>query len=194
MHIYLHSYRQCLMSTFQYLLWSSHSVQSLVVPTQRVVFYWYKSATVRGSCTSWMSLQLWWKSSMSLHRNRWKAVLVLSSLKTFSLSASLLRRLLDRFRYCFQGQYLANLWLFIFVWEVSVSSKTLSVSMSVPIAYQIQVVEARNRKVLPCETSPADSRGQQEQFAPGPQCEGGPKQWWTLSNKISFIHIASLRG
>ena len=83
MHIYLHSYRQCLMSTFQYLLWSSHSVQSLVVPTQRVVFCWYKSATVRGSCTSWMSLHLWWKSSMSLHRNRWKAVLVLSSLKTY---------------------------------------------------------------------------------------------------------------
>ena len=28
------------------------------------------------------------------------------------------------------------------------------------------------------------------QFAPGPQCEGGPKQCWTLSNKIRFIiHI-----
>ena len=39
-----------------------------------------------GACTSWMSSQPWRKSSKKL-----KAVLVLSSLMTFSLSASLLR-------------------------------------------------------------------------------------------------------
>ena len=38
----------------------------------------------------------------------------------------------------------------------------------------------------------ADRGGQQGQFTPGPQCEGGPKQSWTLSNKIRFIiHIQS---
>ena len=70
MCIYLHS--QCLMATFQYFSWSSCSVQSLVVPTRRMVFCGYKSTTVQGSL--WMSLQPWRKS--------WKAVLVLSSLKT----------------------------------------------------------------------------------------------------------------
>ena len=52
------------MSTCQYL-WSSCSVDPLVVPTGWS-FCWYISARVRGA--------------KSLHSNRWKAVLVLSSL------------------------------------------------------------------------------------------------------------------
>ena len=44
------------MSTIQYLLWSSCSVQSLIVSTRRIIFCWFKSATVRGACTLWMSL------------------------------------------------------------------------------------------------------------------------------------------
>ena len=45
-------------------------------------FCWYKSATVWGTCKSWMSSQPLRKSSKSLHINRWKGVLVLSSLET----------------------------------------------------------------------------------------------------------------
>ena len=63
---------------------------------------------------SWMSSQPWQNYSKILHSNRWKAVLVLSSLKTyninFTLSALFVRRLLDCFRQCFQDWYLTNLW------------------------------------------------------------------------------------
>ena len=80
MCIYLRS--QCLMLTFRYLLWSSCSVQPLVVPTGRkMVFLAMKSATVRESARNR------WKSS---HRNRSKAVLVLSEIfwECFVASAS----------------------------------------------------------------------------------------------------------
>ena len=81
MDIHLHS--QCLMATFKYWLWSSCSIQSLVVPTERVVFCWYGSARVWGACTLWMVLQPWLKSPKGLYSNKWKGVLVLSSLKTY---------------------------------------------------------------------------------------------------------------
>lgn len=95
---------QCLVSTFEYLFVMQlfNSVSSR--PYREIIFCWYKSVTVRGACTLWMSLQLWRKSSRSFHSNSWKAVLVLSSWRltaTFSLSALLLQHLLDHFRHWF---------------------------------------------------------------------------------------------
>ena len=55
MNIYL--CRQCLMSTFRYLLWSSYSVQSLVVPTGEMVFLSIQICNSWGSCTLWISSQ-----------------------------------------------------------------------------------------------------------------------------------------
>ena len=77
-------------------------------------FCWYKSATVWGACTSWMSSQPWRKSSKSLHSNRWKAVLVLLALKTdngiFFDCFSIFWTVSD---IVFKADNLANLW-FIF--------------------------------------------------------------------------------
>ena len=49
---------QCLMLTFQHL-WSSCSIQSLVISKGRMVFLLTQISTVWWPCASWMSLQPW---------------------------------------------------------------------------------------------------------------------------------------
>ena len=105
-----------------------------------------KSATAWGTCTLWMrmSLQVWWNSSKSLHSNRWKAVLVLSSLWTYddiffecfvaSVSSGPFHTLISRLISC-------QLVLWCFDLSKSLASQTLSISAAVPITHQIWVLE-----------------------------------------------------
>ena len=121
MRVYVHS--QCLMSTFQYLLWSSCSRSVSSCPYKKS-FCWYKSAKVWKACTLWMSLQPRPKSSKSLLSNRWKAVLVLSSLKTYNIS----------FGYFIVSVSSGPLWLFKISWKtVRLASQSFSISVTAPI-------------------------------------------------------------
>ena len=81
MHIYLLDRVSC-------WLFNTCCDQFLVVPTARkdgVFLLIHKSGTVWGACILSMSLHRGQKSSKSLHSNRWKTVLVLSSLKTYNI-------------------------------------------------------------------------------------------------------------
>ena len=130
MCIYLRS--QYLMLTFRYLLWSSCSVQPLVVPTGRkMVFLAIKSATVGESARNR------WKS---LHNNRSKAVLVLPDI--FWGRASLLRRLWTVSGIVFKADILST--DYFFERQVSCTNLTLSVPVAAtaPIRYRIWELEA----------------------------------------------------
>ena len=86
------------------LLWSSYSVQSLVVPTGRRVLLVTKSATVLGSWTSSQPLKEFAQQVES------SAGFVFSEdLQHF---LGVLRRLPDHIRHSFQGRYLAQLTTF----------------------------------------------------------------------------------
>ena len=131
------------MSTFQYL-WSSCSVQPLVVPTAKMVFLVIKSTTV---CGSWISSQplsvcttIGWK----------QCCMVLSFLKTYRdifWGASLLWRLPDPIIHSFQRLISCQLTTF--------SNETL-IAWVRPFPSQLQL---RHRSDIEsdwcCGTSPA---------------------------------------
>jgi len=85
---------------------------------------------------------------------------------TFSLSTLLLWQLLNCFRHCFQGWYLANLWLFWFVRQVRFASQTLSIPQHwLHIGYWKQLVLWKG-KGLACETKPTVHKHKQKQMQP----------------------------
>ena len=92
MHIYLRCQTECLMSTFQYLLSSSCSIQSLVVPTRRMIYLLIKI------CSSPMVLYLvnqftsFERVCTATDRKLCWFCLLRRLTMTFSLSASLLQR------------------------------------------------------------------------------------------------------
>ena len=130
---------QCLTSTFQYLLWPSCSTQSLVVPTRRMVFL---LTQICDSLRGWYLVNE--LTAKILHSNRWKAVLVLSSLKDYFLwllhCFGIFWTISD---IVFKADILPTCYFSdLSETQVSLASQTLSVFVTAPIAYRIQVLEA----------------------------------------------------
>ena len=103
-------------------------------------FFFFDTNLQQSEVLYFMNELPWEKSSKTLHSNRWKAILVLSSLKTYTI-----------FFECFVALVLSELFQTLFSRliscdflerHVSLASQTLSVSAAAPIAYRIQVLEA----------------------------------------------------
>ena len=137
MRVYLHS--QSLMSTFRYLLWSSCSIQSLVVPTGRMVFLLIKSATV---CGSWISSQPLKEFAQQQVKNCANFVFS-EDLPQYFLwmlcCLSIFQTISDMF---FKADIFTN---YFFERQVSCANPTLSVSAvaAVPIGYRIWVLKCQ---------------------------------------------------
>ena len=148
MRIYLCS--QCLMLTFQYLLWSSCSIQSLVVPTAEMVFLLIQICNSWGSCALWISSQ----PLKEFAQRQVESCIVFSEYICFWVLC------------CFGMFWTVSDMVFktdilptyeFFTWQVSCVSSTLSVSWQcwLDIRYEYWKWSAlRNRKNLACETKP----------------------------------------
>ena len=140
MHIYLRS--QCLMLTFRYLLSSSFSVQSLVVPTGRMVFlltqicnsprvlYLVNQFTnLERVCTATGQKPCWfcllWRVTM-----------------TFALSALLLRHLPNCIRHGFQRPITLPTLMTLLNDRVVVRAQPFPFCVTVPIGYRIWALAA----------------------------------------------------
>ena len=151
MYIYLRSH--CLMSAFRYLIWSSFLVQSLVVPTGRmlilsiqicntlrVLYLVNQLATLERVCTAT-------GRKLSRFCLLWRLTM------TFSLSALLLQYVPDRIRHGFVGRYLANLWIFEQLVSLRARPFQFPWQHQLDIGYEYwKQLALRNRKKLAYET------------------------------------------
>ena len=131
MCIYLHS--QCLMSTFQYLLGSSCSIQCLLIPTAKMVFLLIQSATVQGLVPC---------ERAHNHGEGLQKLCTGTDGRLFWFCLFL--KTYDIFFKCFVISASSGpLWLFWFIWKTgySLTSQIFSISAAAQIAYRVWVLE-----------------------------------------------------